>query len=185
MPTVGVVGCSAGGVEGIRIGLVEPAIDRGWTVGVTLTPTAATWLEAIGELDRLAAVTGLSVRSAPRLPTERSPHPKVDCYVVAPATANTVAKLALGLADNQALTQVCEAIGGQTVPVVVFPRINAAHAAQPAWESHIDALHRAGVRLVYGEDVWPLHRPRGAPGKQIPWLAILDAISAALDGIRL
>ncbi len=103
------------------------------------------------------------------MPGEESPHPKIDCYAVVPATSNTVGKLALGLADNQALTQVCEAIGLGAVPIVVFPRINAAHARQPSWDSHIAALQRAGVHLVMGEDVWPLHEPRSAPGKELPW----------------
>lgn len=49
-----------------------------------------------------------------------------------------MAKLATGIADNQALTQVSEAIGTVGVPVVVFPRINAAHARHPAWERHIE-----------------------------------------------
>lgn len=181
-PVVGVVACSAGGVEQIREQLVEPLQAHGWRVAVTLTPTAATWLDAIGELAKIEDATGYVARHEPRRPTEESPHPKVDCYVVAPATANTVAKLALGVADNQALTQVCEAIGGHTVPVIVFPRINAAHAGQPAWESHIAALQRAGVRLVYGEDVWPLHRPRSAsPSRQLPWQAIIAATQSVIE----
>jgi hypothetical protein len=30
-------------------------------------------------------------------------------------------------------------------------------------------LRAAGVRLVYGEDVWPLHRPRAGGAKELPW----------------
>jgi phosphopantothenoylcysteine synthetase/decarboxylase len=176
-PVIGLVGCSAGGLDDIREQLVEPLQARGYRVAVTLTPTATTWLDAIGELVKLEDATGLPVRSAARLPSQTSPHPEVDCYVVAPATANTVAKLALGIADNQALTQVGEAIGGRAVPVIVFPRVNAAHAGQPAWEGHIAALARAGVHLVYGEHVWPLHSPRSAPGRQLPWQAILQTIT--------
>lgn len=177
--TLGLVCAAAGGIEQIRERLIEPMLDDGWTIAVTLTPTAATWLEATGEVEKIEAVTGLPVRSASRLPHEISPHPAVDCYAVAPATANFVAKLALGIADNQALTQLCEAIGGHRPPVVVFPRVNAAHAGQPAWDDHIAALKRAGVQLVYGEDVWPLHTPRGAPNKQIPWDDIRAAIESA------
>jgi hypothetical protein len=62
----------------------------------------------------------------------------------------------------------------------VFPRVNAAHAGQPAWDNHVAALDRAGAYLVYGDDVWPLHRPRSAPGRQLPWQAIIDATRAAL-----
>ena len=177
-PTLGLVVCSAGGAEHVRERLVIPLLDQGWTVTVTLTPTVQTWMAADGELDELAEATGLPVRCEPRLPGQLSPHPRVDCYAVVPATANTVAKLALGIADNQALTQVGEAIGAG-LPVVVFPRVNAAQARHPAWAGHLAALRKAGVRLVYGEDVWPLHEPRSAPERDLPWAAILDAIRAA------
>lgn len=155
--------------------------ERGWQVAVTLTPTAATWLDAAGDIEKVEQVTGYPVRVEPRLPGEESPHPAVDCYAVVPATSNTVGKLALGLADNQALTQVCEAIGRGAVPIVVFPRINAAHARQPSWGGHVAALQRAGVHLVMGEDVWPLHEPRSAPGKELPWAAIIDTIISAVQ----
>lgn len=178
--SLGLICSSAGGLEHVRQRLVEPMIRDGWTVAVTATPTAATWLRASGELERLEEATGLPVRHSPRRPGEVSPHPAVDCYAVVPATANTVAKLALGIADNQALTTVCEAIGSGTLPIVVFPRVNAAHAGQPAWEGHIDLLRKAGVHLVYGEDVWPLHQPRSAPGKQLPWGEIRKAIKLAV-----
>jgi 3-polyprenyl-4-hydroxybenzoate decarboxylase len=179
--TLGLICSSAGGLEHIRERLVEPMIRDGWAVAVTATPTAATWLRESNELERLAKVTGFPVRSDPRLPHEASPHPAVDCYAVVPATANMVAKLALGIADNQALTQACEAVGAGAVPVVIFPRVNAAHAGQPAWNGHIELLRKAGVHLVYGEDVWPLHRPRSAPDKQLPWNAIRRAIEAAVE----
>jgi hypothetical protein len=151
-------------------------------VAVTLTPVAAEWLRTTGEVDLLEKLTGLPVRAAPRLPGEARPHPPVDCYVVAPASANTVAKLALGIADNQALTQVCEAIGTPEVQVVVFPRINAAHARQPNWQGHLAALRNAGVHLVYGPEVWPLYEPREAPpDRELPWLAVLEAVERAAD----
>jgi Flavoprotein len=178
---LGVAGTSAGGVEALRTGLVEPALARGWQVAVTLTPMAGRWLRAIGEVDRLEKATGWPVRDEPRLPGEARPHPPVDCYVVAPASANTVAKLAAGIADNQVLTQVGEAIGTLDLPVVVFPRVNAAHARHPAWKRHIAALREADVRLVYGPDVWPLSEPREAPpGRELPWQAVLDAIDQAV-----
>lgn len=175
-PVVGLVACAVGGVESIRESFVLPALDRGWRVAVTLTPTAGTWLTESGELGKLEAATGLPVRALPRQPGERSPHPPVDCYVVAPASANTVAKLALGIADNQALTTVGEALGNPATPVVVFPRVNAAHARHPAWAGHLAALRGVGTRLVYGPEVWDLHEPRQAPpGRELPWDAILSA----------
>jgi hypothetical protein len=172
-----VVGTAADGIETLRTGLVEPAIALGWQVSVTLTPNAGRWLRASGELDRLEALTGLPVRDTPRLPTEARPHPVADCYVVAPASANYVAKLATGIADNQALTQVGEALGTIGVPVVMFPRINAAHARHPAWDGHIETLRKADVKLIYGPDVWPVYEPREGPAvRQLPWAAITESI---------
>ncbi|KUL52288.1 flavoprotein [Streptomyces sp. NRRL S-1521] len=177
---LGVVGSAAGGVEDLRTGLVEPAIERGWQVAVTLTPTAGHWLRMNGEAERLEELTGLPVRDEPRLPGEARPHPRVDCYVVAPASANMVAKLATGIMDNQALTQVGEAIGIVDLPVVVFPRVNAAHARHPAWPRHLEALGEANVHLVQGPEVWPLYEPRDAPaGRELPWRAVLDAVETA------
>ncbi|MFE3516089.1 flavoprotein [Streptomyces sp. NPDC059166] len=174
---LGVVGTAADGVEQLRTGLVEPAVALGWQVAVTLTPTAGRWLRAAGELDRLEALTGLPVRDTPRLPAEPRPHPVADRWVVAPASANYVAKLALGIADNQALTQVSEALGTIGVPVVLFPRVNAAHTRHPAWQGHIVTLRGAGVELVHGPDVFPLYEPRQGPGDRgLPWATILDHV---------
>ncbi|ASO18917.1 hypothetical protein FHR81_001182 [Actinoalloteichus hoggarensis] len=180
-PMVGVVAAAAGGLSGLRIGLVEPVLARGWRVGVTLTPTAARWLTAIGEVEALAAATGFPVRSESRLPEEPRPHPPVDCYVLAPASANTVAKLALGIGDNQALTQVGEALGDVRVPVVVSPRVNAAQARHPAWSGHLAALRLAGARLVDGAGEFPLTEPADEPERGLPWSSVLAAVVEAVD----
>jgi hypothetical protein len=172
---IGVIAAGAGGVETLREGLIEPLLDRGHVVVVTLTPTASRWLREIGELGKIEQSTGYPVRDTPRLPWETSPHPKVDLYVAAPLTASSVAKLATGIADNQALTALCESIGTST-PMIVFPRVNAAHARQPAWQQHIGRLSSAKVHLVYGEDVWPLAEPRSAGPRDLPWDVILSAV---------
>lgn len=168
MAIVVVVASAVGGVEDLRTGLVEPAVRRGWQVGVTLTPAADRWLRATGEVPRIAAATGLPVRSAPRFPFQESPHPDPDCFAVL-ASANLVAKLALGIADTQASTQVTEAIGGGRVPVVLVPRTNAEHAGHPAFPGHLATLRSAGVRVL---DLSPAPPP--------PWAAFLDAIGSAL-----
>ena len=182
--TLGLVCCGAGGTLEVREHLVGPLIEAGWTVAITATPTAAHWLANAGELTALESLTGLPVRSSPRLPAEDRTHPTVDLYAVVPASANTVAKLALGVADNQALATVCEAIGAVTVPVVVFPRINAAHANHPAWGKHTAALTSAGVELIQGEDVWPLHPPRSEPDRPLPWAKIIDRICMAAGDVK-
>jgi phosphopantothenoylcysteine synthetase/decarboxylase len=142
---IGVVASSAGGLDELRTGLVEPLVGKGHRVAVTLTPTAARWLDQIGEISRLEAISGLPVRWESRLPGSPRPHPQVDLFAVVPATANTVAKLALGIGDNQALAMLCESIA--TTPMLVFPRVNAAHARQPSWQSGADLdTARRGIR---------------------------------------
>ncbi len=175
MKSIGLFASAAGGLEHLRAQLVEPLVAAGHTVAVTLTPTAATWMDHLGEIPLLEAVTGLPVRSAPRLPGEPRPHPRAVLHAVVPASANTVAKLALGIGDNQALSTLCESLA--SVPTVVFPRVNAAHARHPARESHLANLRRAGVQLLYGDHIWPLAEPRSAAdGRSLPWAAIRQAI---------
>jgi hypothetical protein len=59
---------------------------------------------------------------------------------------------------------------------IIFPRVNAAHARQPAWNDHLDRLRTVGVELIYGEHVWPLAKPRTAGPRELPWAAILSAL---------
>jgi hypothetical protein len=183
MRTLALIASAAGGLEKIRTALVEPAIAAGWRVAFTVTPTGGAWLRDNGDLDRIEAVTGLPARVSPRMPTEPSPHPPMDCCLVCPASANTVAKLALGIGDSQALTTACEAAGNaRSVPVVVFPRINAAHARHPAWNSHVEALRNAGVRLLLGDEYFPLFEPRSELDKDLPWSKILDVVDSVTPG---
>jgi phosphopantothenoylcysteine synthetase/decarboxylase len=160
-------------VEQVREGLVRPLLDRGHQVAVTLTPTAAEWLEP-AERRELERITGLPVRSQPRRPGEARPHPPIDLFIAAPASANTVAKLALGIGDNQALTVLVEGLG--STPMVVFPRVNAAHARHPAWAGHVGVLRTAGVVLVE----WELLEPRTENGRQLPWDRVLESADKLL-----
>jgi hypothetical protein len=178
---IGVVAAAAGGVEKLREGLILPLLAAGHEVAVTLTPTAAEWLEHLGEIEAITVATGIPVRSRPRLPGQTSPHPRIDAYLGAPMTANSVAKLALGIADNQALTVLGENIGTDT-PMIIFPRINAAHARQPAWSDHLDRLRRVGVQLAYGDDIWPLYEPRTAGSRELPWQQLVTMVIGSLQG---
>lgn len=177
MTVVAIAACAAGGVESMLEGLVRGLVDAGHTVPVVVTPTAHDWLNDVGQVKDFEAVTGLPLRVKPRLPREPGPHPAPDILVGAPMTANSMAKLALGIGDSQALTLLNENLAVK--PTIVFPRVNAAHTRHPAWRGHLDALRSAGVDLVYGEDVWPLYEPREAPpDRSLPWSEILGCVES-------
>jgi phosphopantothenoylcysteine decarboxylase / phosphopantothenate---cysteine ligase len=79
------------------------------------------------------------------MPRELYPHlAEADLLVIAPLSANTLAKLAHGLADN-VLTQTALAFEG---PVVVAPAMNARMWAHPATRANVQALWARGVELV-------------------------------------
>ncbi len=176
MSVIGVVASATGGVEQLRKGLVRPLLDRGHQVAITLTPTAGEWV-APAERWELERITGLPVRSQPRRPGEPRPHPPIDLFVAAPVSANTVAKLALGIGDNQALSVLSEGLG--STPMIVFPAVNAAHARHPAWAGHLDTLRRAGVVLVE----WELLEPRTDIEPELPWARVLAAVDGLADRV--
>ena len=153
---LGLVASACGDVESRLTGeLAAPAARQGWRLAITLTPTAHTWLAATGELGRLRRLTDLPVRADPRLPGQPRPHPDPGCFLFAPASANSVAKLAVGIADNQALTVLCEALGNR-VPLVVCPRVNGGHTGHPAWAGHLGTLRAAGAAILPldGDATW-------------------------------
>ncbi|MDE6865736.1 MAG: bifunctional phosphopantothenoylcysteine decarboxylase/phosphopantothenate--cysteine ligase CoaBC, partial [Alistipes sp.] len=67
-----------------------------------------------------------------------------DCYLIAPATANTLAKMACGIADNLLLTTYLSARG----PVVVAPAMDLDMYAHPATQQNLHTLAERGIRIV-------------------------------------
>ncbi|WP_020658129.1 flavoprotein [Amycolatopsis benzoatilytica] len=148
MTDLGLVASSCGGLDlRFTAELAKPAAARGWRLAVTLTPTAHRWLDTTGGLAELQATTDLPVRSASRLPGEPRPHPDPRVFLFAPASANSIAKLALGIADNQALTLLGDVLGAPGITIVVAYQIQPTRAHHPAWQRHLDTLAGAGVRL--------------------------------------
>ncbi len=67
-----------------------------------------------------------------------------DCYVIAPATANTIAKMANGIADNLLLTSYLSA----RCPVVVAPAMDLDMYAHTTTQENLAKLRQAGVSIV-------------------------------------
>ncbi|WP_229399579.1 flavoprotein [Micromonospora okii] len=143
-PVLALVACAAPPV--LRIGeLIQLLQDEGWTVCLTATPTAATW---IGR-DVLARQTGYPVRVEWRKPGEPEPHPPATALAVVPATFNVINKWAQGINDTLALGILNEALGAG-IPVYAFPNVKPQLAAHPSYGRHVRLLQEAAV------DVTPL-----------------------------
>ena len=69
---------------------------------------------------------------------------RADLLVIAPLTANTLARLAHGLADNL----VCEAALAHRGPVLVAPAMNTRMWEHPATQANVELLQSRGVELV-------------------------------------
>ncbi len=67
-----------------------------------------------------------------------------DAYVIAPASANTLAKLAAGLADNLLTSAALAA----RCPLIVAPAMNDAMWEHPATQANLARLRERGVRVV-------------------------------------
>ena len=67
-----------------------------------------------------------------------------DCFVIAPATANVIAKIAQGVADDL-LTTTALAFQG---PLIIAPAMNEAMLTDPATRENIEILTSYGARIV-------------------------------------
>ncbi len=67
-----------------------------------------------------------------------------DAYLIAPASANTIAKLAHGLADNLVTTAALAA----ACPVLVAPAMNDQMWANPATQANLDVLRARGITVL-------------------------------------
>ncbi len=148
-PGVLYVVCSAA-PPALRVeGLIAGAQARGWDVCLICTPSAARWLQA--ELPGLANLTRHPVGSQYKLPSEPDALPPPSAMLVAPATANTISKWALGVSDTLALGLITEAIGSG-MPLIALPSVSDAQAAHPAFRRHVELLCSAGVAFLFGQE---------------------------------
>src|SRR5438094_3441826 len=110
-------------------------VKDGHEVTPILTPGAERFVTA-------QTFEALARREAPR---ELYPHlTAADLLVIAPLSANTLAKLAHGLADN-VLTQAALAFRG---PVLVAPAMNVRMWEHPATQENLERIRGRGVETI-------------------------------------
>jgi len=72
---------------------------------------------------------------------------KADLLIVAPCTANTLAKIALGIDDTPVTTFATTAIG-RGMPVIVAPAMHASMYRHPALAMHMKRLAEWGIGII-------------------------------------
>jgi phosphopantothenoylcysteine decarboxylase/phosphopantothenate--cysteine ligase len=170
----------AGGVAAYKAAaLARELVKAGASVQPVLTEGATAF---VGEAT-FAALTGRSVPPALFDRPEEITHVRLaraaDVAIFAPATANLMAKLAVGLADDLATsTAAC-----LTCPTVVAPAMHTEMWQQPATQANAATLTRRGVRLV-GPEHGELAGGDAGPGRFAEVETILAAAAEALGRAR-
>ena len=100
---------------------------------------------------------------------------KADVMVVAPATANTIAKIVYGIADNQ----VTSTILATTAPLVIAPAMDADMWANPVTQANVKTLRQRGAVIV-GPGHGRLASGRIGAGRLVTTEEILAAIRRTL-----
>ncbi|MEY9215019.1 flavoprotein [Thermobifida halotolerans] len=171
--TLYIVVCAAGPAPDVGI-LVGMAQEEGWTVQVIATPAAVSFIN----VEALEKQTGRPVRHTHRKPGQpRSP--RADAIIVAPATFNTINKLANGIADNYALDVVNEAIG-LSIPIAILPFINSAYSARLPFQRSLSSLAKEKVSILFGRGIFAPHEAGkgGSLRKLFPWKEALKLINS-------
>lgn len=166
----------AGGIAAYKAAdLCSKLAQSGYQVQVVMTHGA---LEFIGGAT-LAALSGRPVATQSfdaRYPL--GPHIElargVDVFVVAPATAATLARLAHGLADDLLSTLYLQ----NTAPVVLAPAMSDPMWSQPSVQRNVEILRSDGCHVVGPEKGWLSCRVQGTGRMSEPAkiIAEIDAL---------
>jgi phosphopantothenoylcysteine decarboxylase/phosphopantothenate--cysteine ligase len=165
----------AGGIAAYKAAsLCSALVQRGDTVDVVLTENAERFIGAL----TFAALTQRPVLSKLWDAPETIPHIALargaDVVAIVPATANVIAKLALGIADDL-LTNIALAT---RAPLVIAPAMNVVMYEHDATQTHLRTLAARGVTIVPPGSGFLAEREIG-----VGRLAEQDAILATLDRV--
>ena len=167
------LGVSAGIAAYKSVDLVRRLKERGAEVRVVMTEAAAAFVAPL----TFQAVSGHPVRTTLLDPGAEAGMGHIelarwaDCLLIAPATADVMARLAAGLA-NDLLTTValaCEA------PLFIAPAMNQAMWRHPATQQNLETLRARGVHVL-GPGVGEQACGDLGPGRMLEPLEIAEAL---------
>ena len=126
--------------------LVRRLIERGATVDVVMTESAQAFVTAatFQTLSGRPVFSNLWDNRAPNNMVHINLTREADLVLIAPATANIIAKLANGIADDL-LSTLCLA---STLPLMVAPAMNREMWQARATQRNVKVLHSDGVQIL-------------------------------------
>ena len=152
--------------------LCSTLVQRGATVDVIMTAKAERFVGALTFASLTARPVYTSLWDAP----EQIPHIRLvreaDVILVAPATANFLAKVASGVADDL----LSSALLAARIPIVLAPAMNSAMYEQASTQSHLATLRDRGYVIVEPQTGFLAERERG-----VGRLADEDRLLAAVE----
>ena len=162
-----------GGVAAYKSAYLARLLTRaGATVQAVMTPAARRFVGA----DTFAALTGRPVHadvfSDPAAVLHVRMAHEAEVAVVAPATANVLAKLAVGLADDLLTSTLLEA----TCPLVLAPAMHTRMWEHPATQANVLLLRDRGATIV-----WPGTGPLAAGDEGVGRMAEPPDVLAAVE----
>ncbi|HEY7115639.1 MAG TPA: flavoprotein [Tepidisphaeraceae bacterium] len=150
-----------GGIAAYKVAdVVSKLVQAGAGVTVCMTEDAQRFVTAL----TFEALSGRPVRTGTFALVESSDPQHIalteraDLMLVAPATANVIAKVAHGLTDDLVSLMICAA----ACPVVFAPAMNNRMWAHPVARENVEKLIGLGYRFVGPEEGWLACRNVGA-----------------------
>lgn len=169
-----------GGIAAYKcLDLIRRLRDRGAAVTPVLTPSAAQFVTPLS----VSALAGARVYTDLFDLTDEAEMGHIqlsrvaDLVLVAPATADLMAKMAQGLAGDLASTLLL----ATDTPVMIAPAMNVRMWRHPATQRNLAVLRGDGVAIV-GPAEGDMACGEHGPGRLAEPLEIVDAVEAALRG---
>jgi phosphopantothenoylcysteine decarboxylase / phosphopantothenate---cysteine ligase len=159
--------------------VVRLLVSEGADVYVIMTPAATRFIGPVTlrGLSRHPVITDMWAEDSPWDEPHVTLGERADFYLIAPATADMIGRLAAGLGDD-----IVSATALATrAPVLIAPAMSDVMAASPPVEENLARLRARGIRVI-GPEFGPLASGKIGPGRMAEPDAIMSEITALAGG---
>ncbi len=178
--SVPIVVCVSGGIAAYKTcAIVSALAQSGAQVTVAMTESATRFVTPMTfeALSARPVVSSMWEHELHHDPQHVALARNARAVLVAPATMNTIAKLANGFADDP-VSLVLSAVDVRATPVVLAPSMNEQMWNNPGTRRNIEQLRDDGFRFVGPAGGWQACRTVGAGRMAEPWEILHDLAEA-------